>query len=91
MIGGEPGRYVGTLGNGAVAGDEDIEVAGGLTQPVECRLIGAHLIGAARVEERDQHVGEQGLRPLLAATGSQPRLEPGDNQVDGLVQPAITH
>jgi hypothetical protein len=27
-------------------------------QPVECRLVGAHLIGTARVEERDQDVGE---------------------------------
>ena len=33
-------------------------MAGSLTQPVECRLVGAHLIGAARVEERDQDVGE---------------------------------
>lgn len=33
-------------------------LAGSLTEPVECRLVGAHLIGAARVEERDQHVGE---------------------------------
>jgi hypothetical protein len=41
-----------------VAGDQDIDVAGSLTQPVECRLVGAHLIGAARVEERDQDVGE---------------------------------
>ena len=31
---------------------------GGLTEPVKCRLIGAHLAGAARVEERDQDVGE---------------------------------
>ena len=58
MIGGEAGRHLGTLGNGAVAGDQDIDVPGGLTQPVECRLVGAHLIGAARVEERDQDVGE---------------------------------
>src|SRR5215218_3051825 len=58
MIGGEAGRDLGTLGNGAVAGDQDIDVPGGLTQPVECRLVGAHLIGAARVEERDQDVGE---------------------------------
>ena len=58
MIGGEAGRHLGTLGNGAVAGDHDIDVPGGLTQPVECRLVGAHLIGAARVEQRDQDVGE---------------------------------
>ena len=58
MIGGEAGRHLGTLGNGAVAGDHDIDVPGGLTQPVECRLVGAHLIGLARVEERDQDVGE---------------------------------
>jgi len=56
MIGGEPGRHLGTLGNGPVAGDHDIDVPGSLTQPVECRLIGAHLIRAARVEERDQDV-----------------------------------
>jgi hypothetical protein len=46
------------LSNGAVAGDQDIGVPGGLTQPVQCRLVGGHLIGAARVEERDQDVGE---------------------------------
>ena len=49
MIGGEAGRHLGTLGNGAVAGDEDIDVPGSLTQPVECRLIGAQLIGPPRV------------------------------------------
>ena len=57
-IGGEAGRHLGTLGDGAVAGDHDIDVPGGLTQPVECRLVGAHLIVLARVEERDQDVGE---------------------------------
>jgi hypothetical protein len=58
MIGGEARRHLGTLGNGAVAGDQDIDVPGGLSQPVECRVVGAHLIGAARVEERDQDIGE---------------------------------
>jgi hypothetical protein len=58
MIGGQAGRHLGTVGNGAVAGDQDIEVPGGLTQPVECTLVGAHLIGVATVEERDQYVGE---------------------------------
>ena len=58
MIGGQPGRHLGTLGDGAVAGDDDIDLPGSLLQPVECRLVGAHLIGAARVEERDQDVGE---------------------------------
>ena len=58
MIGGQAGRHLGTLGNGAVAGDHDIDVPGGLIQPVECRLVGAHLIGAARVEEGDQYIGE---------------------------------
>ena len=53
--GGPPPRQ---LGNGAVTGDQDIHAPGGLTQPVQRRLIGAHLIGAARVEERDQDVGE---------------------------------
>jgi hypothetical protein len=57
-VGGEAGRDLGTLGNGAVAGDHDIDVSGGLIQPVECRLVGAHLIVLARVEERDQDVGE---------------------------------
>ena len=41
-----------------MAGNQDIDVPGGLSQTVECRLVGAHLIGLARVEERDQHVGE---------------------------------
>ena len=57
-IGGEAGRHLGTFGNGAVAGDHDIDVPGGLTQPVERRLVGAHLIVLAKVEERDQGVGE---------------------------------
>ena len=59
MIGGQAARHLGTLGNSAVAGDHDIDVPGGLTQPVECRFVGTHLIGAARVEERDQDVGER--------------------------------
>jgi hypothetical protein len=62
MIGGQAGRHLGTLGNGAMAADQDIDVPGGLTQPVECRLVGAHLIGAARVEERNQDVGEHVAR-----------------------------
>ena len=41
-----------------MAGDHDTHVPGGLTEPVECRLVGAHLTGAARVEERDQDVGK---------------------------------
>ena len=41
-----------------MAGDHDLHVLGGLTQPVECRLVGGHLVGAARVEQRDQDVGE---------------------------------
>ena len=40
------------------AGDQDIDVPGGLTQPVQCRLVGAHLVRTARVEERDQDIGE---------------------------------
>ena len=55
-IGGEAGRHLGTIGDGAVAGDHDVDVPGGLIQPVECRLVGAHLIGLGRVEERDQAV-----------------------------------
>jgi hypothetical protein len=31
---------------------------GGLSQPVEWRLVGAHLIGAAMVKKRDQDIGE---------------------------------
>ena len=58
MIGSEAGRHLGTIGNGAVAGNYEIDVRGDLTQPVERRLVGAQLIGAARVEERDQDVGE---------------------------------
>jgi hypothetical protein len=57
-IGGEAGRHLWTFGNGAVAGDHDIDVPGGLTQPVERRLVGAQLIVLARVEERDEDVGE---------------------------------
>jgi hypothetical protein len=41
-----------------VAGDHDIDVPGDLSQPVERHLVGAHLIGAASVEERDQDIGE---------------------------------
>jgi hypothetical protein len=40
MIGGKAGRHLGTFGNGAVAGDQDIDVPGSLTQPVDCRLVG---------------------------------------------------
>jgi hypothetical protein len=58
MISGEADRHLGTLGNGAVAGDHDIDAPGGLTQPVERRPVGAHLAEAARVQERDQDVGE---------------------------------
>ena len=50
MIGGKAGRHLGTLGNGAVAGDQDTGVPGGLTQPVQCRLVGGHLPGAAKAE-----------------------------------------
>ena len=31
---------------------------GGLAQSVECRFVGGNLIGATRVEHRDQDVGE---------------------------------
>ena len=41
-----------------MAGDYDIDVPGGLFQPVECRLVGAQLIVLASVEERDQDIGE---------------------------------
>ena len=58
MIGGQARPHLGTLGNGAVARDQDIDVPSGLTQPVECRLVGDHLIAAASIEERDQDVRE---------------------------------
>ena len=58
MVGGEASCHLGTLGNGAVAGDQHIDVLGGLVQEGECRLVGADLTGAAGVEERDQDVGE---------------------------------
>ncbi|MEU9313212.1 hypothetical protein [Streptomyces sp. NPDC048256] len=53
MIGGEAGGHLGTFGNGAMAGDHDIDVTDGLTQPVERCLVGSHLIGLVKVEERD--------------------------------------
>ena len=56
-IGGEAGRHLGTFGDGAVAGDQDVDVPGGLSQPNECRLVGAHLIRAASVEKRDRDIG----------------------------------
>ena len=55
MIGGQAGRHLGTLGNGAVAGDQDIDAPGGLTQPVERRLVGAHLIGNCCAAARAIH------------------------------------
>ena len=54
MIGGKAGRHFGTLSNGPMAGTQDIDVPGSLTQPVQCRLIGGQLTGAARVEQRNQ-------------------------------------
>jgi len=72
-VGGEAGHHLGTLGNGAVAGDQDIDVPGGLTQPLECPLVGAHLIGAARVEQRDQDVGEHVAGEQDAPVGEQDR------------------
>ena len=72
-IGGEPGRHLGTFGNGAVAGDHDIDVPGGLTQPVQRRLVGAHLIVLARVEDRDQDVGEHVAGEQDATVGEEDR------------------
>ncbi len=72
-IGGQAGRHLGTLGNSAMTGDQDIDVPGGLTQPVECRFIGIHLAGAARVEERDQDVGEHVAGEQDAAVGEEDR------------------
>ena len=73
MIGGKAARHLGTLGNGPVAGDQDIDVLGSLIQPVECRLVGVHLIGAARIEERDQDVGEHVPGEQDATVGEQDR------------------
>ena len=72
-IGGEAGRHLGTLGNGAVARYQDIDVPGGFIQPVQCRLVGADLIGAARVEERDQDVGEHVAGEQDATVGEEDR------------------
>ena len=58
VVGGEARRHLGTFGDGAVAGDDDVDLPGGLTQPVECRLVGAHLVRSTRVEQRDQDVRE---------------------------------
>jgi len=41
-----------------VAGHQDVDVPGGLTQPVEGRLVAHRLVGTAGVEEGDQDVGE---------------------------------
>jgi hypothetical protein len=56
-----------------VAGDQDSDVPGGPAQPVECGLVGAHLIGAAGVEERDQDVGEHVAGEHDALVGEQDR------------------
>ncbi len=73
MIGGQAGRHLETLGNAAVSGDHDIDVPSGLTQPVEYALVGAHLIGAARVKERDQDVREHVADEQDATVGEQDR------------------
>jgi hypothetical protein len=44
-VGGEAGRDLWTLGNGPVARDQDLDVPGRLTKPVEGSLEGTHLIG----------------------------------------------
>ena len=72
-IGGETGRDLGALANGPVAGDHDIDMPGSLTQPVECHLVGVHLTGTARVEERDQDVGEHVAGEQDATVGEEDR------------------
>ena len=72
-IGGEAGGHLGTPGDGAVAGDQDTGVPGGLSQPAQRRLVGAHLAGAAGVQERDQDVGEHVPGQQDAAAGEQDR------------------
>jgi len=72
-IGGEAGRDLGTLGNGAVAGNQDVDVSGGVTEPVECRLVRGQLVGAARIEEWDQYVGEHVAGEQDATVGEEDR------------------
>ena len=40
MIGGETGSYLGTLGNGTVAGDADVDLPDGLSTPTACTISG---------------------------------------------------
>ncbi len=71
VISGETGPHLGALGNGAVAGDDDIDVPGGLTQLLECGLVGAHLIGAARVEKiMGGGMAKRGASPKLGCQSS---------------------
>ena len=70
MIGGEAVRHLGTLGNGAAARDQDIDVPGGLTQPVECRLIGFQ---PAEVRMRARRLW-RGFRDGFSDASLDPRL-----------------
>jgi hypothetical protein len=45
MIGGQAGCRFGPLGHGAVAGDDDVDLPGGLSEPVEGLPVGVHLAG----------------------------------------------
>jgi len=72
-VGGEASRDLRTLGDGAVSGDHDIDVPGGLIQPLECLSVGVQLTGAATVEHRDQDVGGHVAGEQVAPVGEQDR------------------
>jgi hypothetical protein len=57
-VGGEARRHLRSLANGAVARDHDLDAAGGDTQSVKRGLVSAHLVVLARIQARDQDVGE---------------------------------
>ena len=54
MIGGKASRHLRSLGNGAVAGDQDIDVPGSFTQPVECLLVEPDALSAAVFRARSR-------------------------------------
>jgi hypothetical protein len=67
VVGGEAGRHLGTLGNGAVAEDQDVDVPGGLSQPVGCGLVGADLTRLPRYSRR-QTMSENSQRMACPAS-----------------------
>ncbi len=56
-----------------MAGDHDVDLPDRLTQPVGRRLVGTQLIVLARVEERDQDVGEHVAGEQNATVGEEDR------------------